>query len=210
MVLAAACGARGGSPPAPDSGALALVVRGDTTVLEEFVRTGSSLEGTVVPRVRGARFGWARYRVEFGRGGAPVRAELHLGRAGTALGSEASSSWRVEIRDGVLEEQPPHGAPQRHSVPRGVVPVFAPSMAMHHEVIRQALLRGGRRTAEVAVYQLAGDGPVGTASVSWFDGETAMVAYPAGSPAVRFRVGARGRVLGSETPDGEFRSVRLR
>ncbi|MFL5469567.1 MAG: hypothetical protein ACJ8AE_07240, partial [Gemmatimonadaceae bacterium] len=73
-----------------DSGSFAFVVRGDTTLVDEFVRTSNSLEGVVRTRTRNAKFGWARYRVEFPRSGEATRSQLSLGRVGTSPDSAAS------------------------------------------------------------------------------------------------------------------------
>ena len=62
-----------------ERGVLGLVADGDTTVIEGYTRTARVLEGVVRPHVRGAKFGWARYRVEFGPSGDAERAILDVG-----------------------------------------------------------------------------------------------------------------------------------
>ena len=217
-LLVAGCRAPGSwpaetTPPAfADQGAFALLASGDTTVVEEFSRTPSVLEGLVRPQVRGAEFGWARYRVEFGPEGQPERAELQLGRVGTSPGSAASELWSVIIQDSALQETRADRPSTRRQVPVGTVPVFAPSMAMNHEVIRQAILRGGRNgSVEVPIYPVANVGGVQTVTVGWPAPDTAVVAFP-GEPGARFVVDEHGRVLGGETTalDRAFTTVRLR
>lgn len=186
------------------------MVRGDTTVLEEFSRTPRVLEGEVRPVVEGARFGWARYRVELGPGGEPERADLSLGRVGTSPDSPAAEVWSVVLRDGTLRETRPDRPAILGRVPAGTAPVFAPSMAMNQEVVRQALLRSGRRgPVEIPIYPVATNGEVRVVTVSWPSPDTALVAQP-GAPGSRFRVDEQGRILGGETPGGECGTVRLR
>ena len=214
--LAAGCRAPGPPPartarPAPaEQGAFARVVGGDTTVVEEFSRAPGVLEGLVRPQVRGAKFGWARYRVEFGPAGEPERADLWLGRVGTSPDSAAAGVWSVTIQDSSLQETRPDRPPIRRRVPVGTIPVFGPSMAMNHEAIRLAVLRSGRSgSAEIPVYPMATDGGLVMVTVSWPSPDTAIVAYP-GAPGARFAVDEQGRVSGSRSPGGEHVTVRLR
>ena len=215
-VLVGGCRASGPVPaetvfPAfTDEGAFALVVGGDTTVLEGFSRAPGVLEGLVRPQTQGAKFGWSRYRVEFGQTGRPERADLRLGRVGTSPDSDAAGVWSVTIQDSVLKETRTNRPSIRRRVPVGTVPVFAPSMAMNHEVIRQAILRNGRSgSIEIPIYPMATDGDVVTVTVSWPSPDTAVVAY-SGAPGTRFILDEDGRVLGSRIPEGEHVTVRLR
>lgn len=202
-----------GAPSAPgltDDAAFALVVRGDTIVLDEYIRTPDRLDGLVRPQVQGAKFGWARYRLEFGSDGQPERAEVRIGRVGTSPDSPDAAVWSVVIRDGELTESWPHRPPVQKRVPAGTVPVFAPSMGMNHELIRQAILRGDRRgPVAVAVYPMATGAGVATVTVSWSAPDTVLFAYSPG-PGARVTVDRYGRALGSRTSDNEHVTVRVR
>lgn len=210
LALAQACAPLQSSPSAAaegEQGMLALVVRGDTTVREEYTRTAGALEGVVRPQ-GGAKFGWARYRVRLAPGGAVERAELELGRPGTTPGDPAAGRWVVTVADGAVEEVPDRGAARRVAAPAGVVPYFAPSMAMLHEVVRRALpLRGTAATAAIPTYPFPGDGRLDTLRVRWVGTDTVEVA--GGGATTRVAVDARGRLVGSRTADGAFVGVRL-
>lgn len=162
------------------------------------------------PQLRGAKSGWARYRVEFGPAGEPERADLRLGRVGTSPDSATAGVWSVTIQNSLLQETRPDRPSIRRRVPVGTIPVFAPSMAMNHEAIRQAILRSGRSgSVDIPLYPMATDGDLVIVTVCWPSPDTAIVAYP-GAPGVRFIVDEQGRVWGGRTPKGEHVTVRLR
>lgn len=199
-----ATAASNGSAAKVEHGAFALLVRGDTTVKEEYTRTDAMLRGVVRPTLQRAKFGWASYEIEFA-GNFVARARLDLGPAGS---STVSRSWLFTVRDGtVIEIGPDHRETQLDAGP-DVIPVFPPSMVMFHEVIRRALpLRRALGSARIPVYHFPGDkGRVDSVTVAWTTRDTAAVSY--NGPATHFGVARDGRILGSRPDD--FTYVRIR
>ena len=183
----------------PQRGTLALIVRGDTV-----------LHGTVRPLVRGAKFGWAAYRVHFARSGEAKRVVLLLGRAGTSLDSAPVSSHSTTLGPDVITEEWPNKPPTTVAYQRGAVPTFGPSIAMFQEVIRRArALTGAQGTVDIPMYSLLNRSAVELIRVTWVAPNTADVRW-AGSPAVRYNVDAAGNILRAEGATGEFITVRLR
>jgi hypothetical protein len=211
-----------GTATAADSserGTLGFVFQGDTTVIEEYTRTRTTLSGIVRPRVRGAKFGWARYRVELAPSGDAERVVLEIGRRGNA--STPVRTWTATISGDEVVERADSGTTRRVSTGRPVVPVFGPSMAMYLEVIRRSHRPDGRRApTEAVIYLLAGSGQHYRVRVEWPAPDTAAVSseYSAPSPAggsqytppILYAVDARGRVLFSGHTDGRSHVVRLR
>jgi hypothetical protein len=135
MWAAAACS----SPRSPSEeraggtahyGTLALIVRGDTTVRDDYLRGDTVLQGTVRPLIRGAKFGWARYDVHFARTGEAKHVVLSLGRVGTSPDSAPVSSHSTMLGPEVITEEWPNKPPTTVAYARGTVPVFGPSIAM--------------------------------------------------------------------------------
>ncbi len=193
-------GAAATAPAAADSverGALGFVHEGDTTVIDEYTRTATVLEGVVRPQVAGAKFGWARYRVEFGASGDAERAVLELGRRGTSPeSSPPGGTWTVTIRDGQVEEVGPNGERRRVRADAPVIPLFSPSMAMFLEVPRRAhrgRSAGGRM--RLLVYPLASNGVFWPVIAEWPAPDTVAVRYEGRAPRF-YAVDPRGRVLG--------------
>src|SRR5688572_26546718 len=90
---------------APHRGTLALIVRGDTTVRDDYVRGDTTLQGTVRPLVRGAKFGWARYDVRFAQTGEVRRVVLSLGRVGTSPDSAPVSTHSTTFGPDLITEE---------------------------------------------------------------------------------------------------------
>ena len=168
----AAADAPGRRDPEPnftiDSGSFALVVRGDTSLIDEFVRKNNSLEGVVRTRRRNAKFGWARYRVEFSPSGEATRSQLSFGRVGTSPDSVPESSYTTTFGpDSIVEEWPNRG-PTHLSFVRGTVPLFEPSIAMLQEVVRRgARIAPPLRELGVPVYPLMANGTIERLRVHW-------------------------------------------
>ena len=202
-------GVTGVSAPAEvERGVLGYVHEGDTTVIEEYTRTARMLEGIVRPQVQGAKFGWARYRVELGPSGAAERAVLEIGRRSDE--SKPVHTWTATIRGREVVEVSTQGLSNRVSVSETVVPLFAPSMAMFHEAIRQThRLSGSRGRASVLVYFMASSGELDPVTIEWPASDTAAVRHSSG-PATLYVVDTRGRLLGSRGQDGRHLVVRLR
>ncbi len=114
----------------------------------------------------------------------------------------------VTISAGVLLEEGSNGTVREQRVPRGTIPVFAPSMAMHDEIVRLALRRRGPARATVHVWSFPETSGLDSVSVTW-RGDTARV-MRSGGPDLHVRVDERGRILPLGTVDGEFRVVRTR
>lgn len=214
-----ACGAPappGGDPPvqaapagSPERGAFALLVRGDTTVVDEYTRTDELLEGEVHTRTPGAKFRRARYRVEFSEDGVVRRADLAFPREGDPAGAPPMARWTVTVQGETVEEQRTDRAPVRARAAPGLVPLFAPSIAMFQEVVLRAhRLTGGQGEARIATYAMAGAGRIDTVTVSWVHPDSVEVRY--GGGPLRLAVDRRGGVLGGVTSDGELRTVRVR
>ncbi len=191
-------------------GTLALIVRGDTTVRDEYVRSDTVLQGTVRPLVRGAKFGWARYHVHFARTGEVRRVVLALGRVGTSPDSAPVSSHSTTFGPDSIIEEWPNKPPTSVAYQHGAVPVFGPSIAMFQEVIRRTrALTGGKGTADVPLYSLLNRSAVERIRVTWVAPDTAEVRW-GDSPGVRYNVDAAGNILRGGGASGEFITVRLR
>jgi hypothetical protein len=193
-----------------ERGVLGFVHEGDTTVIEEYTRTANALEGIVRPQVPGAKFGWARYRVEFGPSGNAERAVLQLGRRSDE--STPVRTWTVTIVGREVVEVSGGDTTRRRRADRGVVPLFPPSMAMFLEVIRQAhRQRGaGRGRTDVPIFDFPGSGEIHHATVEWPARDTAAVSYY-GGPVTLYAVDARGRALSARDPrEGRYVIFRLR
>ena len=159
-----------------DSGAFALVVRGDTTVVDEFVRTTSLLEGVVRTRRRGAKFGWARYRIEFSRSGEVTRSQVSLGRVGTSPDSPPVSTHSITFGPSIVEEWP-NRTPTRAPNVRGVIPLFGPSIAMLQEVVRRARrMSPSMLEIGVPVYQVLVNAKVDRVPIRWIGRDTVIIA----------------------------------
>jgi hypothetical protein len=210
--LSAALGCAAPQPqPDVERGVLGYVHDGDTTVIEEYTRTATTLHGVVRPQIPGAKFGWARYRVEFSPSGDATRAELAVGPYGTGPESEPRRVWTTTIGNGEIIEVSTAGTIERVRAAGAVVPLFPPSMAMFNEAIRRThRLSATRGRADVLIYSLASDGELHSATVQWLARDTAAVSYH-GGPPLHYAVDAGGRVLSVTDPrDGRHISVRLR
>jgi hypothetical protein len=207
---AAASAPRRYDPPPPytmDSGSFALVVRGDTTVVEEFVRRSDLLEGIVRPRVRGAKFGWARYRVEFSPSGEATRSQLSIGRVGTSPDSPPVSTQAITFGPDSIVEELPNRTPTRVSYIRGTVPLFAPSIAMLQEVVRRARrISPSVRELGMPVYPLLENARIDRVRVRWIGRDT--VSFVWGSSAEARYLVSGWKILGGR--NGDFVSVRRR
>jgi hypothetical protein len=188
-----------------DSGTFALVVRGDTTVVDEFVRTANLLEGLVRTRRRGAKFGWARYRVEFSRSGEVTRSELSLGRVGTSPDSPPVSTHAITFGPASIVEEWPNRAPTRAPYIRGVVPLFGPSIAMLQEVVRRARrLSPSKREIGVPVYQVLVNAKLEYVPIRWIARDTVIIAR--GDPPGARYVVSDWKILSGQ--NGEFITIR--
>jgi hypothetical protein len=173
-------------------------------VIEEYTRTATTLEGIVRPRVAGAKFGWARYRVEFGPSGYTERAVLEMGRRGDE--ATVQGAWTATIRAGEFVEVGPRGETRRVSVDAPVIPIFGPSMAMFHEAVRRAHREGtaGRRI-RLLVYHLATNGLMNPVTAERLAPDTVAISYEGRAPRL-YVVDPQGRVLSTRNGD----VVRLR
>jgi hypothetical protein len=187
-------------------GSFALVRRGDTTVTDDYVRTPTTLEGLVRPRVSGAKFGWARYRVMFSPSGVVTHSQLSLGRVGSSPDSAPTGTYSTRFGPHEIIEQWPNRVPTRVPYQEGAVPLFGPSIAMVQEVIaRAAAIRGDNREVTVPVYPVLVDSTLRQMRVS-FDGDTVRLSDRENSGAAY--VFRDGRLLGSRPGDSEFVTVR--
>jgi hypothetical protein len=160
-----------------DSGSFALVVRGDTTVVDEFVRRADLLEGVVRTRRRGAKFGWARYRVEFSRSGEVTRSQLSLGRVGTSPDSPPASTQTITFGPDFIIEEWPGRLPTRVPYVSGVIPLFGPSVAMLQEVVRRARrMSPSKLEIGVPVYQIQVNAKMEYVPVRWIGRDTVVLA----------------------------------
>jgi hypothetical protein len=191
-----------GVGPAADveRGVLGFLYEGDTTVIEEYTRTARTLEGIVRPQLAGAKFGWARYRVEFGRSGDVERAVLAMGRRSDE--SKPVRTWTVTFhgREAEIVEDSRPASTRRLHAPEGAIPIFPPSMAMQLEVVRRALReRTSGDHVDVPIMHIPTPIEVHHLTVRWPAPDTAAVSYGDGPPA-HYPVDARGRVLGVRDP----------
>jgi hypothetical protein len=187
-----------------DSGAFAVVVRGDTTVVDEFVRRANLLEGVVRTRKRGAKFGWARYRVEFSRSGEVTRSQLSLGRVGTSPDSPPASTHAITFGPFIVEEWP-NRSPTRAPNVRGVIPLFAPSIAMLQEVVRRARrMSPSQLEIGVPVYPVLGNAKIEHAPVRWITRDTVIIAR--GNPPGTLYAVSNWKILSGQS--GDFITIR--
>jgi hypothetical protein len=208
-------GCRATPPPTQDGevidrGIFAFVVDGDTTVIDEYWRSATTLEGIVQPRRPGAKFGWARYHVVFSPAGDALRADLTLGRVGSSPQSAPVDSLTTTLGPGVITEEWPNRPPTQVNAERGAIPLFAPSIAMFQEVIRRAHRLSGRRDEiEIPLYSLLNRAEVQRVHVTWIMPDTASVSG-GGYRDVRYVVDPSGRIVSAQTAKGEFTTIRLR
>jgi hypothetical protein len=203
LPLAAASAPRRHDPPPPytqDSGVFALVVRGDTTVLDEFVRRSNLLEGVVRPLGHGAKFGWGRYRVEFSPSGEATRSQLWIGRVGTSPDSAAVSTHTITFGPDSIVDQWPNRMATRVPYVRGTVPLFGPSIAMLQEVVRRASrMPPAMRELGVPVYPVWVDARMGRVRAHWITRDTLTLSW-GDSAAARYVVSG-WRILSGENGD---------
>jgi len=210
LVLAATAGCMPGcagprqSPPRERSealverGAFGFLYEGDTTVIDEYTRTATTLEGVVRPRRFGAKFGWARYRVEFAPSGDIERAVLELGRRGSRIETSApGGTWTATIRGGEVVEVDAHGEVRRVPVDAPVIPLFPPSIAMSHEVVRRAHREraAGVGRKRLLIYPMASNEDLWTVFAEWPARDTVAITYEGQRPTF-YAVDPRGRVVG--------------
>jgi hypothetical protein len=187
-------------------GVFALVARGDTTVIDEYVRTDSALDGVVQLRAAGAKLGWARYHVEFSSSGVAIRSTLALGRVGTSPDSAPVGRFTITFGPDSIVEEWPNKPPTRVPYVAGTLPLFGPSIAMLQEVLfRAATLSGAKGKVEVPIYSVLSDGRVSTVSVEWIAPDTASFAIGNGRRATY--VVRDGRLVSGHSGDLEFVTV---
>jgi hypothetical protein len=187
-----------------DSGSFAYVVRGDTTVVDEFVRRPNLLEGVVRTRRPGAKFGWARYRVEFSRSGEVTRSQLSLGRVGTSTDSPPVSTHAITFGPSIMEEWP-NRSPTRAPNVRGVIPLFGPSIAMLQEVVRRARrMSPSQLEIGVPVYQVLANAKIEHVPVRWITRDTVIIAR-GDPPGTRYAV-SNWKILSGK--NGDFITIR--
>ena len=188
-----------------DSGTFALVVRGDTTVVDEFVRRVNLLEGVVRTRRRGAKFGWARYRVEFSRSGEVTRSQLSLGRVGTSPDSPPVSTHAITFGPDSIAEEWPNHPPTRAPYVRGVIPLFGPSIAMLQEVVRRSVRTSpSQREIGIPVYQVLVNAKVDRVPIRWIGRDTVVIAQ--GDPPGARYVVSGWKILSGQ--NGDFITIR--
>jgi hypothetical protein len=188
-----------------DSGSFALIVRGDTTVVDEFVRRENLLEGIVRTRKPGAKFGWARYRVEFSRSGEVTLSRLSLGRVGTSPNAPAVGTYAITFGPDSIVEQWPNRAPTRTPYVRGTIPLFSPSIAMLQEVVRRARrMSPSQRDLGVPVYQVLVKAEVTRVPVRWIGRDTVSIGQ-GDLPEMRY-VASNWKILSGQ--NGDFTIIR--
>ena len=188
-----------------DSGSFALVVHGDTTLVDEFVRRANLLEGIVHTRRPGAKFGWARYRVEFSRSGEASRSQLSLGRVGTSPDSPPVSTHAITLGPESIVEEWPNRPPTRAPYVRGVIPLFSPSIAMLQEIVRRASrMSPPLREIGVPVYPVLADAMVDHVPIRWIGRDTVVIAR--GDPPGARYVVSGWKILSGK--NGDFLTIR--
>jgi len=171
-----------------DSGTFAFIVHGDTTIVDEFARTANLLEGIVRTRGRGAKFGWARYRVEFSSSGEVTRSQLSFGRVGTSANSPPVSTYAITFGPDSIVEEWPNRTPTRAPYVRGVIPLFAPSIAMLQEVVRRARRTSpSQRELGIPVYPVLVNARIQPVPVRWVARDTVVIAL-SDPPGTRYVV----------------------
>ena len=190
-----------------DSGVFARVVRGDTSIVEEFVRTTERLHGTIRMRSKGAKFGWARYRVEFSPSGEATRSQLSIGRVRTSPDSPAAVNQTITFGPDSIVEQWPNRPLTRVAYVRGTVPIFGPSIAMLQEVIRRASrMSPALREVGVPVYHPLTNASINRVRVRWITRDTVRVWWSDGEDGANYAVSG-WKILSGR--DREFITVRF-
>ena len=174
-------------------------------VVDEFVRRRNMLEGVVRPRVGGAKFGWARYRVEFSPSGEVTRSQLALGRVGTSPDSAPVSTHVITFGPDSIVEEWPNRSPTRVPYIRGVIPLFGPSIAMRQEIVRRAIRTSPPlRERGIPVYPVLVNARMERVPVRWIGRDTVVIGR---GEAGETRYAVSGwKILSSQ--HGEFITVR--
>jgi hypothetical protein len=204
LLLTLACVSCRLAEPA-DRGEFALIVRDQTTMTDEYVRTPGVLEGIARPRASGAKFGWARYRVEFSVSGDVSRSELSLGRVGTTPDSTPVGTYTITFGPDWIVEEWPNRPPTRVPYIRGTVPVFAPSIAMLQEAVLRARTVADGGEAEVPIYPVLSDAKVEHASLRRVAPD--VIAFAWGNARTEYVV-RDGKIMRGQSSDGAFVTVR--
>lgn len=194
---------------AGEVGALAFIADGDTTVIDRYTRTATSLTGELrlfsrEPHGPPAR---AAYSVRYGASGRPERAEISISQISPSGGTNpVAREWAAEFgEDGSVSEIETAGG-RRVKVDAGadVQPLFGPSIAMLESIVMAARANGLSR---IPVFHLATSGRVDTVTVLWPAPDSVTVTI-AGSTAA-YRVDGSGRILGGAARAEELETVRL-
>lgn len=198
----------GALPPVSDRGALAFLADGDTTVVDEYSRSASHLEGVV--RILGREPGGptvrAAYAVAYDDRGRAESASVRIQQissGGTA--SPAQRGWSVTFApDGRATEEESDGRRVEVRAGEDVVPLFGPSIAMLESILLRARSTGATR---IPVFHVAAAGRVDTAAVVWTGADSATVTI-AGATG-RYHLDAAGRVLGGRSLTERLETVRI-
>lgn len=210
LACAPGCRQPASTVPGGGTGALAFLAGGDTTVVDEYLRTPEELNGEVrffSPDPGGAR-ARAEYRVRYRQDGRPESAHLTIGQVGPAgLASSEVHEWSATFGgDGtVMEVESGSGRWARAAAGADAVPLFGPSIAM----LEAVLLRARRTSAtSLPVFHLAAGGRVDTAVIAWFlpDSVHLTIAGARGS----YRLDEAGRIVSGAAAGEDLRTVRLR
>ena len=191
-----------------EKGRLAFIVEGDTSVVDEYVRTDTLLRGTL--RTRRRSFAWARYEVRFYANGGARSAHLEVGRAGTSLSDRPAREWRLTIDSGIVREVSGTGTMHQAAVRHHpVVPRFAPSIAMLQELLRRAPLDPMSVPETLSVFPMGGGSLPRTVVVDRLTPDTVTLMTLGNLYVARYLVDGCGRLLRDASPDPKSINVRV-
>jgi hypothetical protein len=210
VLLLAACRPGAPAPVVVEQGAFAVLVAGDTTVVDEYRRTAADLHGTLrlFSREPGGATARAVYHVTYAPEGHALSARLVIAQvspAGVVEREPREWSATFDPSGRVTEVETPGGRRSQASPGRDALPLFGPSVAMLESIFLEARAAS---VSSVPVFHLAAAARVDTLSVRWSGPDSVHVTIAGATGA--YQLDRSGRILGGAVAGDELRTVRLR
>lgn len=191
-----------------DSGALAYLLAGDTTVVDEYVRTTNRLTGKlrIFPREPGGSSVRASYCVYYSASGLADSAALSIEQISPEGRVEPERRrWQAIFHEeGIVESELAGGRTFEAAVGPDALPLFGPSIAMIESILRRSR---SLSVAVIPVFHLAAAARVDTARIQW-RGDAADLTID--GVTTRYQLDGEGRLLSGESLSEELRAVRIR
>ena len=196
---AAAQGAGTATAAAEERGAFAMLIGTDTVVVEQFIRTATALQGSLM--IKGAPH--VEYFVSLGAGNLVQSFTLKAWAPGATADAPPAQTIGMLLRGDTMIAQTPAGV-QRVPTRYGAVPVINNSLALTEIFTRRARASGG--SGEFPWLAVAG-GMTISVTVASIGGDSLLLTV-ANQPH-RLAVDAIGRITGGTIPSAKVRIVRL-